>query len=112
MAPSPLQHRRTHNLLLISKLLNQRNAASPFTLLFDSLEQSARPLIAEYIRRAKAGNVQVIFVSFETLQAPNVEHVVRAWENEAWQKEVMGILKKDAAQRKALLRFLLLLPHA
>ena len=55
MAPSNLQHRRTHNLLLISKLLSQRDAASPFTLLLDSLEQSAIPLVAEYVKRAKVG---------------------------------------------------------
>lgn len=51
-----LQHRRTHNLLLISKLLNQRDAASPFTLVLDSLEQSGKPLLAEYMKRANVGN--------------------------------------------------------
>lgn len=55
MAPPSLQHRRTHNLLLISKLLNQRDAASPFTLVLDSLEQSGRPILAEYIKRANVG---------------------------------------------------------
>ena len=58
MAHSNLSHRRTHNLLLISKLLNQRDAASPFTLVLDSLEQPAKPLITDYLRRAD--------VSFET----------------------------------------------
>ncbi len=53
MPPTNLQHRRTHNLLLINKLLSQRDASSPFTLVLDSLEQSARPLISEYMRRAK-----------------------------------------------------------
>lgn len=53
MPPSTLQHRRTHNLLLVSKLLCLRDAASPFTLALDSLEQSAKPLITEYIRRAQ-----------------------------------------------------------
>lgn len=53
MPPTNLQHRRTHNLLLISKLLNQRDAASPFTLCLDSLEQSAKPLVAYYLKRAK-----------------------------------------------------------
>ena len=48
-----LLHRRTHNLLLISKLLSQRDSASPFTLVLDSLEQSAKCLLQEYIRRAK-----------------------------------------------------------
>jgi elongator complex protein 5 len=53
MAYPNLSHRRTHNLLLISKLLSQRDGASPFTLVLDSLEQSAKCLLREYLRRAK-----------------------------------------------------------
>ena len=60
MAPSNLQHRRTHNLLLVSKLLSQRDAASPFTLVLDTLEQSARPLLAEYARRAKVRPIKLL----------------------------------------------------
>jgi len=52
MAPSTIQHRRTHNILLISKLLNQRDASSPFTLILDNLDQSGQPLLAEYTQRA------------------------------------------------------------
>lgn len=52
MPPSTIQHRRAHNLLLISKLLNQRDATSPFTLVQDSLEQSGQPLVAEFVKRA------------------------------------------------------------
>jgi hypothetical protein len=53
MAHTNLSHRRTHNLLLISKLLSQREGSSPFTLVLDSLEQPAKSLIGEYIKRAK-----------------------------------------------------------
>jgi elongator complex protein 5 len=53
MAHTNLSHRRTHNLLLISKLLSQRDGASPFTLVLDSLEQPAKSLLGEYIKRAK-----------------------------------------------------------
>ncbi len=53
MSVQQLQHRRTHNLLLISKLLNGRDNASPFTLVVDSLEQSGRPLVREIIKRAR-----------------------------------------------------------
>ena len=60
MAPANLPHRQTHNLLLISKLLNLRDTASPLTLLLDSLEQPATPLLKEYIRRAKVCNVASI----------------------------------------------------
>ncbi|KAL1993828.1 hypothetical protein VTN49DRAFT_2497 [Thermomyces lanuginosus] len=65
-----LSHRRTHNLLLISKLLNLRDTISPLTLLLDSLEQPANPLLHEYIRRAQISKVHVTFVSFETLRQP------------------------------------------
>ncbi|KAJ5484920.1 hypothetical protein N7539_004908 [Penicillium diatomitis] len=71
MAPSNLSHRRTHNLLLISKLLSLRDTASPFTLLQDSLEQPAAPLVKEYIRRAKLSKVHVTFISYETLKRPD-----------------------------------------
>ena len=47
-----LHYRRTHNLLLIQKLLSGRDNASPFTLVLDSLEQSARPLVRHIIKRA------------------------------------------------------------
>ncbi|KAL2373923.1 elongator complex protein 5 [Blastomyces gilchristii SLH14081] len=71
MPPTSVSHRRTHNLLLISKLLGVRNSASPLTLLLDSLEQPATPLIREYIRRAKLSKIHIIFVSFETLTRPD-----------------------------------------
>ena len=53
MTDRAIHHRRTHNLLLIQRLLSLREGTSPFTLILDSLEQSGRPLISEYIRRAK-----------------------------------------------------------
>lgn len=53
MAPTPLQHRRTHNTLLLQKLLNLRDGASPFTLVLDSLEQGGAVIIAEFKGRAK-----------------------------------------------------------
>ena len=68
MSHSNLAHRRTHNLLLISKLLNQRDNASPFTLVQDTLEQPAKPLVREYFRRAKLSRTNSIFLSFETFK--------------------------------------------
>ncbi|KAJ6438287.1 Protein transport protein sec22 [Purpureocillium lavendulum] len=74
---------------MASKLLNLRDAASPLTLVLDSLEQPARPLVSEFIARAKvrrdvhalsigangtAGNsiskTKVVFLSFATLRKP------------------------------------------
>lgn len=62
MAPTTMQHRRTHNLLLISKLLSQRENVSPFTLIVDDLEQSGKPVLKEYIRRATV-NLTQTFIS-------------------------------------------------
>jgi hypothetical protein len=53
MAPSAIAQRRTHNQLLFQKLLNLRDGASPFTLLLDTLEQSAQPIVQEFMVRAK-----------------------------------------------------------
>jgi elongator complex protein 5 len=57
MAHPNLSHRRTHNLLLISKLLNQRDNVSPITIVLDTLEQPAKPLLQEYMRRAEVRSV-------------------------------------------------------
>lgn len=53
MAPTNSAHTRSHSLLLLQKLLNLRDGASPLTLLLDSLEQTAKPALAEFITRAK-----------------------------------------------------------
>lgn len=55
MAQTHISHRRTHNLLLISKLLSLRDNASPLSLILDTLEQPAKPLLRECIRRANVG---------------------------------------------------------
>ncbi|KAI9641378.1 hypothetical protein NHQ30_010180 [Ciborinia camelliae] len=68
MAPSPLQQRRTHNTLLFQKLLNLRDGASPFTLVLDTLEQSGKPIVKEFWRRALISKSKVVFISFSTLQ--------------------------------------------
>lgn len=53
MAPSAQSHSRNHSLLLLQKLLNLRDSASPLTLLLDTIEQSAAPLLREFMGRAK-----------------------------------------------------------
>ena len=42
-------------LLLLQRLLALRDGAGPFTLLLDSLEQPARPVVDEVLARAKVG---------------------------------------------------------
>ncbi|KAH9832818.1 Elongator subunit Iki1 [Teratosphaeria destructans] len=95
------EQRRLHNLHLIDAILRQES--SPFTLILDSLEQSARPLIAEYIRRSttkKEAKVHhhVVFVSFTTLKAPaGIDKFFEAWDigdkdSKSWVKEVRDYL--------------------
>lgn len=55
MAPSAQSHSRSHSLLLLQKLLSLRDNASPFTLILDTLEQGAGPLVREFTSRAKVG---------------------------------------------------------
>ncbi|KAK3378146.1 Elongator complex protein 5 [Podospora didyma] len=79
MAPSAQVHQRNHSLLLLQKLLNQRDGASPLNLIIDSLEQSAAPLVREFINRAKIGKTKVVFVSLATVKKPpNVDIFVKA----------------------------------
>ncbi|KAH6611351.1 elongator complex 5 [Trichoderma cornu-damae] len=70
MAPSANSHGRSHSLLLLQRLLNLRDAASPLTLLLDNLEQPARPVVSELMTRAKLIKTKVIFLSFATLRKP------------------------------------------
>lgn len=55
MPPQGQSHARSHALLLFQKLLNLRDSASPLTLVLDTLEQSGRPVLQEFIARAKVG---------------------------------------------------------
>ena len=50
------QHSRMQQLLLIAKLLDGRDNASPFTLVVDSIGQSAQQLTSQCIARAKVSN--------------------------------------------------------
>jgi elongator complex protein 5 len=90
MAPVSNVHTRSHSILLLQKLLNLRDGASPLTLVIDSLEQTAQPILGEFISRAKVttlsrrpkrmtnmcvqiAKTSVIFLSFATLKKP--QHV-------------------------------------
>ncbi|KAB5575784.1 histone acetylation protein 2 [Coniochaeta sp. 2T2.1] len=70
MAPSAQSHSRNHSLLLLQKLLNLRDSASPLTLVLDNVEQSAAPLLKEFMGRAKIARSKVIFISFATVRKP------------------------------------------
>ncbi|KAF7548730.1 hypothetical protein G7046_g8574 [Stylonectria norvegica] len=79
MAPTNNAHTRSHSLLLLQKLLNLRDGASPLTLVLDSLEQTAQPVLGEFIARSKIAKTTVIFLSFTTLKKPrDVDVFVKA----------------------------------
>ncbi|KAI1458404.1 histone acetylation protein 2 [Annulohypoxylon moriforme] len=70
MPSSAQSHARSHALLLLQKLLNLRDSASPLTLVLDTLEQSAKPLIREFLSRAKATKSKTLYLSLSTLKKP------------------------------------------
>lgn len=97
MAPSAQAHKRSHSLLLLQKLLNLRDNASPLTLVLDTLEQGAAPVLQEFTTRARVSrstrliyhdhplivaqisHTKVIFISFATIKRPaNADILVRA----------------------------------
>lgn len=75
-----VQHQR-HSLQLISRVLNIRSNASPFTLILDDLNQRAAPLVGELARRALSRNVKVVIVTFESTTFHHAIHGVPAYGN-------------------------------
>ena len=74
-------HSRTQALLLISRLLDSRDATSPLALILDTAEQTASPLVHEYLIRAAKARTVVTYIAFETLVSPPyVTNFVRAWD--------------------------------
>lgn len=65
MAPATLAQYQRHSIHLISRVLNVRTNASPFTLILDDLNQRAVPLVSELVRRGLSRNVNVVTVTFE-----------------------------------------------
>ncbi|KAL1796136.1 hypothetical protein ACET3X_006360 [Alternaria dauci] len=64
--PFSLAQYQRHAVHLMSRVLNVRTNASPFTLVLDDLNQRSDPFIAEIARRALSRNVNVVFVTFES----------------------------------------------
>ncbi|KAI0910674.1 Elongator complex protein 5 [Ustulina deusta] len=63
-------HARSHALLLLQKLLNLRDSASPLTLVLDTLEQSGKPILREFMSRAQTSKTKIIYISFATPRKP------------------------------------------
>ncbi|KAK4656597.1 hypothetical protein QC762_205690 [Podospora pseudocomata] len=75
MSPSAASHHRSHSLLLLQKLLNLRDKASPLTLILDNLEQPAHPVLNEFMTRAKISKAKIIFIALSTLKKPPLADV-------------------------------------
>ena len=69
-----------HSLQLMSKLLNIRTNASPFTLVLDDLNQRAMPFLAEIIRRGLSRSLNVVVVSFEATRFHPAVRIIHAYE--------------------------------
>jgi len=78
MAPPNNWQQQRHSIQLISRLLNIRPNASPFTLILDDLNQRAHPLISELVRRALSRPVNVVVLSFESTRLPTPIHHIPA----------------------------------
>jgi elongator complex protein 5 len=65
MAPLTALQYKSHSIQLMTRVLNMRRNASPFTVVLDDLNQRAMPLLSEMIRRALSRNINVVVVSFE-----------------------------------------------
>ncbi|KAF1937266.1 hypothetical protein EJ02DRAFT_61432 [Clathrospora elynae] len=65
--PASLAQYQRHSAHLMSRVLNIRTNASPFTLVLDDLNQRAMPLIGELVRRGLSRNVNVVVVTFESI---------------------------------------------
>jgi elongator complex protein 5 len=77
--PATLVQYQRHSIHLMSRVLNIRTNASPFTLVLDDLNQRAVPLLGEIVRRALSRNVNVVVVTFETMQFHPAIRSVRAF---------------------------------
>ncbi|KAK7514957.1 Elongator complex protein 5 [Phyllosticta citriasiana] len=102
------EHRRAHNLLLMSKLLSCRDNMSPFTLIIDTLEKSGKGVVREFVKRANAGKIKIVLVSFETLKKPRgVDVLVHGTKQTpaVMQRELLKIVAEAKGKQKVLLVF-------
>ncbi|KAK8160346.1 Elongator complex protein 5 [Phyllosticta citrichinensis] len=100
------RHRRAHNLLLMAKLLSCRDNMSPFTLIIDTLEKSGKGVVREFVRRANAGKIKIVLVSFETLKKPRgVDVLVHGTKQTpaVMQRELLKTLAEAKGKQKVLL---------
>jgi elongator complex protein 5 len=87
-----------HSQHLMSRLLNIRTNASPFTLVLDDLNQRATPLLSELLRRGASRNVNVVCITFEPIQAGLYARLIHA--HSLTGNEIMQDLDKAISDAK------------
>jgi elongator complex protein 5 len=96
-----VQYQR-HSLQLISRVLNIRTNASPFTLLLDDLNQRAMPLVGELVRRGLSRNLNVVVVSFEATRFHPTVRSVPAFGDETGEQILQNIRKALGEAKESL----------
>lgn len=91
-----------HSLQLISRVLNIRTNASPFTLILDDLNQRAMPLVGELVRRGLSRNLNVVVVSFEATRFHPAVRSVPAYGDETGEQILQNIRKALGEAKESL----------
>nr|OQO28524.1 hypothetical protein B0A51_06531 [Rachicladosporium sp. CCFEE 5018] len=113
---STKRHDRQRANLLINKILGSRDEYNypSFTLLLDTVSQSAKSVIRSIVHRAKHSSGKVIFLNFETHQRRSKEvydlkdgedEIILAYTQsvEAWQAQVKAAISRIKKGSKAIL---------
>ncbi|KAL6707090.1 hypothetical protein ACN47E_004842 [Coniothyrium glycines] len=96
-----LQYQR-HSVHLMSRVLNLKTNASPFTLVLDDLNQRALPLIVELVRRGLSRNVNVVIVSFEATRFHPAVRSIPAYGNQNGEQILKDLRKKMEGAKESL----------
>ncbi|KZM24606.1 uncharacterized protein EKO05_0008707 [Ascochyta rabiei] len=100
--PTNVAQYQRHSLQLISRVLNIRTNASPFTLILDDLNQRAMPLVGELVRRGLSRNVNVVVVSFEATRFHPAVRSVPAYGDETGDQILQHIRKALSEAKESL----------
>jgi elongator complex protein 5 len=100
--PANIAQYQRHSLQLISRILNIRTNASPFTLILDDLNQRAMPLIGELVRRGLSRNVNVVVVSFEATRFHPAVRSVPVYGEESGEQILQNIRKAMSEAKESL----------
>ncbi|KAF9701413.1 hypothetical protein EKO04_000272 [Ascochyta lentis] len=100
--PANVAQYQRHSLQLISRVLNIRTNASPFTLILDDLNQRAMPLVSELVRRGLSRNVNVVVVSFEATRFHPAVRSVPAYGDETGEQILQHIRKALSEAKESL----------